>query len=570
MQMLKALVKKVNNWRLAVKITMIIFITSLVLLIVEIVSRRIVYQAYDEQLYLRTAQVLAGYASQLEVVFDKVDTVTLSIIGDSSIQSDLSLQKAGGATERLEARNAVKTQLSSYMMQLENCDMLNIVLPDGGFVDTNRMNQEQVERVIRYSKEKQGSLALIPEERYVWCVRQIRQSKYLSLDELGIIVIRINLHELMQGLIQKGQGAGMAPELAVYAGGECLYSTINGGEVVKWERQSDGWDMIDEQFVVRTSSLDLGWTIYSSVPYAKINQSVQRANFSSILLTLTAALAGIFLCRILVKHIVVHIDVLLDKFRNFGNGELPDPEESGRYLERTDEIGVLHNQFDKMARDYKKIEEEHYNSMLLIKEAQMDSLQKQIHPHFLFNTLSTIVWSAYENNDEKTAKMGEALCTIFRHSIRRNSKVATIREEMKVVEDYVYIQKIRYANRFTMEICLPEQLYDVQIPSFTLQPIVENVIVHVVERTLEPCVIRIRGRIYEDHVEILVEDTGKLLKKDTLDRLEEGAYPVRGNGVGLNNINQRLKLMFSEEYGLEIANTPEYSCVVVRLPGLNQ
>ena len=204
-----------------------------------------------------------------------------------------------------------------------------------------------------------------------------------------------------------------------------------------------------------------------------------------------------------------------------------------------------------------------YNPYL---QAYLQTLQQQIQPHFMFNTLSTIAWTAYENKDEKAARMSEALCEILRYSVNNNLISISVREEMNIVNAYIFIQKIRYEGRFEVEVDMPEDIMETEIPPFTLQPIVENTIVHVVERSLEPCKIKVSGGITDNMVEIKIEDSGSSLETDTLEKLEAGEKKSKGNGVGLLNINRRIKHLYSEEYGLSISKNENNSCVMIKVP----
>ena len=219
-----------------------------------------------------------------------------------------------------------------------------------------------------------------------------------------------------------------------------------------------------------------------------------------------------------------------------------------------------------MALEYQRLTQESYENMLLLKEAQFQQLQQQIRPHFLFNTLSTIVWTAAENNDMETAKIADTLGKILRSSFRNTNNLVTIREEVKIVRDYLYIQDLRYQERLKVEESLEEAVLNVRIPSFTIQPIVENVIVHVVEKSLEPCIIRISGRVRDNLVEIAIEDNGGGLDENILEKLEIGEVRPKGNGVGLSNVDARIKLAFSKDYGLTISREKGCNRVTIRVP----
>ena len=559
----KRMISWLNNLKLVVKIMLIVVVSSVTLLMTELGSRSISYRAYDEQIHIRTMQVLVSYVNQIETEFKQIDNVTLSIIGDSGIQKNLKALQSKESEDLFGIQYNITTQLSSYARMMENCDILSIGLSTGEMIGKQLLKKEVVRQFSEMAIENEGKMLFIPEGEYVWIVRQIRQIDNMSWEHLGTIVARLNLAKLIGETNRNYERISVIPELSVYDGTQLIYTN---SEEIEWTESDAEWQMIGEKFVARCYSDRLDWTFYLSVPYSKIKGAIKTANGYSVWITVTVAVLSITICFIIMKHIVKHFNVLLKKYDDFGNGILPDTELRERYQNRKDEIGRLHKQFDKMADDHKRITDEHYNSMMLLKEAQFCQLQQQMQPHFMFNTLSTISWTAYENGDEKTARMAEALCELLRNSVNNTLKSTTVREEINMVNAYIYIQKIRYEGRFDVNIDMPENIMHVRIPPFTLQPIVENIIVHVVEKTLEYCRIKICGEIVDKEVKIKIEDSGNKLETDILDRLENGEVKARGNGVGLVNINRRIKLLYSDHYGLIISRTSNNSCVTVNVP----
>ena len=134
------------------------------------------------------------------------------------------------------------------------------------------------------------------------------------------------------------------------------------------------------------------------------------------------------------------------------------------------------------------------------------------------------------------------------------------------MSDYLYIQKIRFKDRFSVEVDIDEEALNIWLPPFTLQPIVENIFVHVVEKTLDVCSIRISTNLSRDVVERVIEDSGNFLPDDVVSQIKFGTLQKTGNGVGLQNIDSRIKLLYSEEYGINTERKNGYSKVKVRVP----
>lgn len=204
-------------------------------------------------------------------------------------------------------------------------------------------------------------------------------------------------------------------------------------------------------------------------------------------------------------------------------------------------------------------------------QAQMDSLQSQINPHFLYNTLESIRSKALLHDEDEIATMTETLARLFRYNISRNGAEASILDELENVKNYIRIQNYRFRDKFTL--CLElEDLGDLpgnyMLPVLTLQPIVENAIHHGLEPKIGPGTILIRGFRTQSKLILQIRDDGVGIPPKRLDELrsrllhpgaeentarEEGSSR-RGAGIALRNVHQRLQLFFGPDYGLDITS----------------
>ena len=209
--------------------------------------------------------------------------------------------------------------------------------------------------------------------------------------------------------------------------------------------------------------------------------------------------------------------------------------------------------------------EKEYASDILNKQAELDALQSQINPHFLYNTLDSIRGQALAEGVEDIADMTEALSTFFRYSISNRNNIVTLEEELENVQNYFMIQQFRFNNRFRLQM-LPfsrQLLERCRLPKLTLQPILENTILHGMEGKIGPGTITIRVDETENRTVITISDDGAGMNEETLLRLQSrlrGDEPVemkrsRGSGIALPNVNRRIKLLFGEDYGLYVMST---------------
>jgi len=216
------------------------------------------------------------------------------------------------------------------------------------------------------------------------------------------------------------------------------------------------------------------------------------------------------------------------------------------------------------------IEEQVTREQKQLRKAEFDLLQAQINPHFLYNTLDAIVWSAEAGNEKQVVKMVGSLSEFFRSSLNKGKEIVTIREELSHVRSYLEIQQIRYQDILDYEIDVPEELYVNEIPKITVQPVVENALYHGIKEKRGGGKISVTGREDGADYVITVSDNGIGMEPDRLQEVRDGltdSSPDSKKIYGLYNVNQRIKLDFGDEYGLSIDSVyDEGTTVTIRLP----
>ncbi|TVR52793.1 MAG: sensor histidine kinase [Spirochaetaceae bacterium] len=202
--------------------------------------------------------------------------------------------------------------------------------------------------------------------------------------------------------------------------------------------------------------------------------------------------------------------------------------------------------------------------------AELLALQAQINPHFLYNTMDVIRGIAYERKVLEIAGMAEALGDLFRYATRIGDAVVPLRQEIDHVNAYVSIQKYRFPNRFNVTISVDDRVLETPVLRFVLQPILENAFQHGIEKSIVPGVIDIHAQLVGSDVEIQVSDNGPGIAPDRLAalKLKLSAGSESGNaGIGISNVNNRIRLQFGEKYGVAIDSCERVKTVVtIRLP----
>ena len=216
------------------------------------------------------------------------------------------------------------------------------------------------------------------------------------------------------------------------------------------------------------------------------------------------------------------------------------------------------------------IEEQVRREQTRLRKAEFELLQAQINPHFLYNTLDAIVWSAESGNEKQVVSMVGNLSNVFRTALNRGKDVITVREDLLHVRSYLEIQKVRYEDILEFEIDVPESVTGSPIPKITLQPLVENALYHGIKNRRGGGRISITGEETENAVLLRVSDNGAGMSPERLDEVRRGltgGAPDESTIYGLYNVGERIRLHFGEEYGISIdSKEGEGTVVTVRLP----
>lgn len=250
--------------------------------------------------------------------------------------------------------------------------------------------------------------------------------------------------------------------------------------------------------------------------------------------------------------------------------------QSTRYLNRTDEIGTLYNEYNAMVESLNAAVKQDYQDKLVLLDAQMKSLEARINSHFLFNTLEAINSIAELEDNETIAIMSLALGNMFRYTLKTQSELVTVQDELGHVNDYVTIQRIRFDNRFHLELDIPAEYLNNKVLKLILQPLVENALYHGLNYCTTGDTITIHAYTENSNLIIDVHDNGQGMDSETLIKLqnslcEEASFTELGHrnkqSIGLKNIHSRIELYYGKGYGLTVTSSQgEWTNVQIRLP----
>lgn len=310
--------------------------------------------------------------------------------------------------------------------------------------------------------------------------------------------------------------------------------------------------------------------VYCKIPYTKailggcVYLTELTRNFRNI--TKTFLVISMFLTIlfaigyfIVATHITKPIWILKEKMLEAAKGNL------NAYVEvyHDNEFGVLERQYNKMLKEIQELLKKNMEDQQNLKKAELKALQSQINPHFLYNTLDTIMWLVAVNENDKAIEMIESLSVFFKTGLSKGMDWIPVEREIEHVKSYLYIQQSRYNDILQYVIDISPDIMQYEILKMTLQPIVENAIYHGIKNKVNGGVITIQGKIEGKFLVFLISDTGVGMEEKEVTRLNhmmkenKVSYEDCENGFGLYNVNRRIKLYCGEESGITVESQVE-------------
>lgn len=267
----------------------------------------------------------------------------------------------------------------------------------------------------------------------------------------------------------------------------------------------------------------------------------------------TLLLSFIPLYHFLKKYISKPLIVLNQSMEQFSKGDYS----SRAHFLYNDEIGQLGSTFNNMVQKNEHLIKTAYISKIHQREAELNALQAQINPHFLYNMISAIQWTAYRNKQNEIAEMAYSLGQVFRISLNRGSNIIRVREEYELIKVYLNLQSVRFEGVFDYTLDFPEEVMDLRIPKLLMQPLVENCVVHGIDSSKSKMHIDAGIKSMDGHIHIYVNDTGKGIPPEVLEKLPAGLVgedTAPTSHFAMRNINERLRFLFGDDYRFDISS----------------
>lgn len=295
-----------------------------------------------------------------------------------------------------------------------------------------------------------------------------------------------------------------------------------------------------------------GFKIVETIPENAIDNDKKNIITFFLLMLFLFGITAVWVSYLLSKNISKPVNRLTELMNSVEKGDRDVTFD----IKCDDEIGRLGVSFNKMVKEINRLIDEVYLKQYLLKDAEFKTLKAQVNPHFLYNTLESINWMAKMGDCSGVSTMITTLGKFLRYSISTKGDIVTVKEDMEQINNYLKLQKMRYGDKFKTEINIEEDIYEKKILKFLIQPLVENAIVHGLEPKRGKGMLIIRGFKDSSNLCFEVIDDGIGMKKGQ----------SVGEGVGMENVNKRIKIHYGDEYGLCYEQKGELTCVRIVIP----
>ncbi len=325
-------------------------------------------------------------------------------------------------------------------------------------------------------------------------------------------------------------------------------------------------DIGGHKLYTAATSQETGWTVVGVAYLSELNKKETQTRLIYTISALLLFFCALIISSLLSKAITQPIRILQNSMSKVVTGEFDTalvPETAHN------EIGDLTHSFNLMTQQIQSLIAQNIEEQRQKRKSELKALQSQINPHFLYNTLDSIIWMAETGACQDVVLMTSSLAKLLRQSISNDEELVSIRQELEYTRSYLTIQKMRYKDTLDFQIHAEPEILDAAIVKLTLQPLVENAIYHGIKFKEGIGTVRISGSLEEDgSILIVISDNGIGMSEEQLTHIFEPRTPSpKSSGVGINNIQNRLHLYYGESCGLEFESEEQIGTTVyLRIP----
>lgn len=554
--------KNARNLKLSLKISMllgsIIFISIFAYLIIYIRH----YKQYEiATIGQENIATLQSIDSSLIAVFENADNYSKLVLADNVVQEQM---KSGNIISDFDKQQILISRIYSVMQFSESIDTVWLVDKHGQQLIVGEGANLRIENTNEYDwlKNAYGNAKLLTELRngknYSVLVRSFNDLN--TFESIGLIGVQIDNEKLRsllsQSIFSEKDSIVILNENndEIYSEGKLEYidNVLNisdeleatNGELLKLEKIGK-----TTYFLSGIINREKGWKIIRYSPVIKMDSFNDILQFNIVLI----AILGILIIGISVTiaHILTRpVQIMLDKMKKVEHGNLVKIEEQTRL----NEFRELFDGYNRMVGEIKGLINEAILRQKRIRIVEMNEMQELMKPHFLYNTLETLEALILTGETEKSARLLETLGDFYRGSVSGGKEFLSISEEMRIVQDYADILRIRFGETFKFDVRLDDQCLHYKIPKLTIQPLVENSFQHGIRKQEKYGYIQVGVELLGDEIHIYVKDNGKGIPENVVDEISVCKTYSEKKSLGLRGTIQRLSLLYENGFSYKIYN----------------
>ncbi len=550
-----------------------LFIISVSLLTILLLTNYFYGQSIDSQANEYTSQMIAQVRANVDITIDSVDSVIKYLAKDETVLDYLRIQDQN-SEERIDLETDVRAQMQIFYKERKELNGI-VIASKNGFYASNQMSKLArdpitADKWYAQAAAKNGSLTIttpIGRNISIWQNMGTNDVVMLSravLDPetgeiLGVIGLDVYI-SVLQDIINNVTLGKTGYILIMDEQGGVICGPRNdtvyrlrpqwfdaGKEINIHEIQGEPYQLL------HSKSEFTGWIVGGVFAYGEMLEPMSNVRLASMLVLFATLAFAFFLATQFADLFTKPISELRALMYQAENGNL-DVRFKGQHV---GEIAQLGAGFNAMIDNIQTLLQLVYEEQQAKRDAELKTMQAQIKPHFLYNTLDTIRWMAVENGAQDVTELVSALTKLFRISLSRGADEISMSEELEHVRCYLYIQKVRYEEKLSFEVFCEEELLCCYVKKLILQPLVENAIYHGIKQKRGNGRIEVRVTRESDHILMLVADDGVGMSDSHIEKLNSllgSDAPVEGeHGFGVFNVNDRIRLAYGAGFGLRFS-----------------
>ena len=555
-----------------------LLVAFIFLIIIPILSCWLIYEKvlsnYYRENILTARQVnMENSLSLLDSSLDAVNNAFVAIGGNQEVIYYLDYRSGKsnmpyGTLNRIKYLCKELNTMTPYLNSLKIYSDSPLVIYASPLVKLEKFQQEDIMNALETVDFKENIWQVAPVENEdfpsIYGYRKLYTETYLR--GIGYMEVQLSsdllkdYFDLLSELIGDSRAV-----LTLYHGNREIYSTSpEEMENILVEGKESGYEIMLSQNQYRNYLRipELNLYVVCSGYLSDLNimpsQNIPSLFISVIILLLMVLFLIFFMIIVSLSKRIVAFSTFI---RNSDSDNLLPFQPGKKPVQRKDELDSLIETYNSLIKRNNTLISKIEKMELFTQAARFQALQEQIHPHFIYGTLETIRMTALQNKDTEAASMIFSLSTLLRYSMAISTKAVTLKDELEIARHYLEIQKMRFDNRIKYVFRVDEKLLDMEMPSFVLQPILENAIVYGVAQTLEPCTLTVEACEEDNCIILSISNTGLPITEKRLQEVNQllsGSVLVemfkgKRNGLALNNIKERIAIFYGGRASIQLA-----------------